>query len=74
MGFFSVGFVLSGLYASARALERTYREIRARGTTKGIHDQLMPFGEFNQLIGLETRYAEDERYKTGGAPPASASS
>ena len=65
MGFFSVGFVLSGLYAAARALERTYAEIRTRGTTDGIRDQLMPFGEFNGVIGLETRYAEDETYKVG---------
>lgn len=73
MGFFSVGFVLSGLYAAARALERTYSEIRARGTTDRIRDRLMSFGEFNAVIGLETRYREDERYKAGGAssPPAS---
>jgi 2,3-dimethylmalate lyase len=63
MGFFSVGFVLSGLYAAAHALERTYREIRARGTTDGIRDALMPFDAFNQLVGLEQRYAEDERFK-----------
>ncbi len=63
MGFFSVGFVLSGLYAAAHALERTYREIRATGTTDGIRDALMPFDEFNQLVGLEQRYADDERFK-----------
>jgi 2-methylisocitrate lyase-like PEP mutase family enzyme len=64
MGFYSVGFVLSGLYAAARALERTYSEVRARGTTDGIADALMPFEEFNALVGLEARYADDERYRT----------
>ena len=63
MGFYSVGFVLSGLYAAARALERTYGEIRARGTTEGLADALMPFEEFNALVGLDSRYAEDERYR-----------
>jgi methylisocitrate lyase len=63
MGFYSVGFVLSGLYAAARALERTYAEIRARGTTEGLADALMPFEEFNVLVGLESRYTEDERYR-----------
>jgi 2-methylisocitrate lyase-like PEP mutase family enzyme len=63
MGFYSVGFVLSGLYAAARALERTYAEIRAQGTTEGIADLLMPFEEFNALVGLDSRYAEDERYR-----------
>jgi methylisocitrate lyase len=68
MGFFSVGFVLSGLFAAARALERTYTEIRAQGTTDGIRDQLMAFDEFNRVVGLETRYREDESYKPGAQP------
>jgi methylisocitrate lyase len=64
MGFFSVGFVLSGLYAAARALQETYAHIREKGTTAGLDDNLMPFDEFNALVGLEARYAEDERYRT----------
>ncbi len=68
MGFFSVGFVLSGLFAAARALERTYTEIRAQGTTDGIRDKLMAFDEFNRIVGLERRYAEDERYKPDAQP------
>ncbi|MGQ9572879.1 MAG: isocitrate lyase/PEP mutase family protein [Dehalococcoidia bacterium] len=63
MGFFSVGFVLSGLYAAARALQQTYAEIREKGTTAGLGDRLMPFDEFNAIVGLEQRYAEDERYR-----------
>ena len=63
MGFFSVGFVLSGLYASARALETTYREIRTRGATEGLRDRMMDFDEFNALVGLQQRYADDERYR-----------
>jgi 2-methylisocitrate lyase-like PEP mutase family enzyme len=64
MGFFSVGFVLSGLYAAARALERTYAEIYAHGSTGAVADQLMAFDEFNSVVGLEQRYADDERYRT----------
>jgi methylisocitrate lyase len=63
MGFFSVGFVLSGLYAAARALEQTYSEIRAKGTTDGVRDQLMTFHEFNQVVGVEERYSQDERFR-----------
>ena len=63
MGFFSVGFVLSGLYASARALEETYRHLRANASTRGLEDRMMRFDEFNQLIGVEERYQEDARYK-----------
>lgn len=64
MGFFSVGFVLSGLYAAAHALDRTYREIRARGTTDGMRSNMMNFTEFAGVVGLEQRYADDARFKT----------
>lgn len=63
MGFLVVGFVLSGLYGAAHALERTYREIMARGTTDAIRDSLTRFNEFNQLIGVEKRFAEEEKYR-----------
>lgn len=63
MGFFSVGFVVSGLYAAARAIERTLRQLRRLGTTAHLGDQLMAFEEFNRLLGVEERYAVDERYR-----------
>lgn len=63
MGFFSIGYVLSGLYASAAALERTYAELRRAGTTETLSDQMMSFSGFNDLIGVEARYEEDERYR-----------
>ena len=62
MGFFSLGFVLSGLYAAARALERTFGELRRQGTTAHLGDALISFDEFNSLVGVEERYAFDERY------------
>jgi len=64
MGFFSVGFVLSGLYAAARALDETYREIRRAGTTDALRDRMLDFQAFNGLIGAERRLAEDERYRS----------
>jgi 2-methylisocitrate lyase-like PEP mutase family enzyme len=63
MGFFSVGFVLSGLYAAAQALERTFGELRRRGSTAHMGDALMSFDQFNSLLGVEERYASDERYR-----------
>jgi methylisocitrate lyase len=63
MGFFSVGFVLSGLYAAARALDQTYRHIRATASTGELADRMMHFDEFNALIGVEERYRDDARYK-----------
>lgn len=70
LGFFSVGFVLSGLYAAARALEQTYAEIHARASTDALADRLMAFDEFNAVVGLEERYADDERYRTGSTADA----
>ncbi len=63
LGFFSVGFVLSGLYAAARALSDTYGELRRSGSSEALRDRMMEFAEFNALIGAERRYADDERFK-----------
>jgi len=63
LGFFSVGFVLSGLYAAAKAIERTYRAIRAYGSTESIRNDMMDFQEFAGVVGLEQRYADDARFK-----------
>ena len=69
MGFFSVGFVLSGLYAAAKALEETYKTIRSQGSTASLSEQMFCFDEFNERIGAEKRYQEDERYREEGAAP-----
>jgi methylisocitrate lyase len=63
LGFFSVGFVLTGLYAAARALDDAYREIRRTASSAALAERSMDFEEFNTLIGADTRIAEDERYK-----------
>jgi len=63
MGFTSVGYVLSGLFASARALDRTYRHLIENGSTNGIRDEMMDFEEFTDLIGVKTKYSLDEKYK-----------
>jgi methylisocitrate lyase len=63
MGFFSVGFVLSGLYCAARALERAYGAIREHGCTEALGNDMMQFDEFNSLIGAEQRCADDDRYR-----------
>jgi len=63
LGFYSVGFVLSGLYAAAHALEQTYREIRMRGSTDALRAEMLDFGEFAAVVGLEQRYADDARFK-----------
>ncbi|MBM4336993.1 MAG: oxaloacetate decarboxylase [Deltaproteobacteria bacterium] len=62
-GFFSVGFVLSGLFAATHALERTYRHIRTHASTDAVRDQMMDFPRFVDFIGVQERYADDEKYR-----------
>lgn len=63
LGFFSIGFVLSGLFAATRALDRTYRHIRAKASTDTIRDQMLDFPAFVDFIGVQDRYADDEKYR-----------
>ena len=62
LGFVSVGFVLTGLYAAARAIERAYTHLLENGTSAGLEDSMMSFDEFGELMGLEAKYALDEKF------------
>jgi len=64
MGFISVGFVLSGLFAAAKALSETYEHLIEHGDTFDIQDKMMTFDEFTEMIGLEEKYRLDEKFKT----------
>ena len=55
---------LSGLYAAARALDEIYRSLLANQTTLGQEKSLMRFDQFNELIGVDEKFALAERYDT----------
>jgi methylisocitrate lyase len=63
MGFFSIGFVLTGLFVAAAALERAYAQLFEHGSSGSLSGEMMDFERFNRLIGLEKRLKEDEKYK-----------
>ncbi len=63
MGFFSIGFVLSGLFAATHALQKTYAEIRAAGSTDRLREQMTSFDGFAQVIGVDRRLDEDARHR-----------
>jgi methylisocitrate lyase len=65
LGFISVGYVLTGLYAAARTIQQTYEHLLEHGTSKGLEDRMMSFEEFGEVVGLEQKYALDERFGTG---------
>jgi len=64
LGYFSVGFVLTGLFAAAKALEDAYAHLLKHGTSAGLEERMMDFERFAQVVGLEEKYALDTKYRT----------
>lgn len=62
LGFHLILYPLAGLFASARAIEQMYGKLRAEGTTIGDEERLMTFPDFNNLIGVEDKYAQAQRF------------
>jgi methylisocitrate lyase len=62
LGFHLILYPLAGLFAAAHGLAAIYEKIRRDDTTLGAESQLMAFDEFNDLIGVENKYALAERY------------
>jgi 2,3-dimethylmalate lyase len=65
MGFQLIVYPLSGLFAATRAMQEVYARLRADGHTLTVRDRLVTFPEFNQLVGLDEKYALDERFGAG---------
>jgi len=62
MGFFSIGFVLTGLFAAAKAMEDAYAHILKHGSSVGFEDRMMDFNSFAKITGLEEKYKLDEKF------------
>ncbi|MBN1853524.1 MAG: oxaloacetate decarboxylase [Pirellulales bacterium] len=62
MGFQLILYPLSGLFAAARSIEFVYQKLRSDGTTSGEQDRLISFPEFNELIGVERKFALARRF------------
>jgi methylisocitrate lyase len=63
LGFNLVVWPLAPLYAVAKSLTDVYTTLRRDGSTLAILDRLMPFDDFNRVLGLEEKYALDAKYK-----------
>jgi 2-methylisocitrate lyase-like PEP mutase family enzyme len=63
LGFDLVVWPLAPLYAVARSLTDVYTTLRRNGSTLEMLDHLMPFNEFNGIVGLDEKYALDAKYK-----------
>jgi methylisocitrate lyase len=64
LGFDLVVWPLAPLYSAAKTLTDVYRTLRRDGSTLAILDRLMPFDEFNEIVGLNEKYALDAKYRS----------
>lgn len=62
LGYVSVGFVLTGLFAAARGMQRAFEHLLEHGDSTRLGEDLMGFDEFTGLLGLEEKYALDEKF------------
>jgi 2,3-dimethylmalate lyase len=63
LGFDLIVWPLAPLYTVAKSLTDVYSTLRRDGSTANILDQLMPFDDFNEIVGLEGKYSLDQKYR-----------
>lgn len=63
LGFDLIVWPLAPLYSVAKTLTEVYTTLRRDGSTLAILDRLMPFDEFNRIVGLDEKYALDAKYR-----------
>ncbi|HXF75000.1 MAG TPA: isocitrate lyase/PEP mutase family protein [Methylomirabilota bacterium] len=64
LGFELIVWPLAPLYSAAKSLAEVYTTLRRDGSTLAILDRLMPFDDFNRIVGLDEKYALDAKYKS----------
>ena len=64
LGYQVIVWPLAPLYSAAKSLADTYGTLRREGSTIKILDKLMSFDDFNEIVGLNDKYAADARYKS----------
>ncbi len=62
MGFQLILYPLTGLYAAGKAIRNLYTKLNQDSTTLGMEEHLLNFEEFNELIGVEEKYKQSEKY------------
>ena len=68
LGFSLIVCPVAALFAAARAVREVLVELRERGTTAGAIDRMLAFDDFNDLVDLDARYADEARYAAAEAP------
>ncbi|MEA4901056.1 isocitrate lyase/PEP mutase family protein [Desulfitobacterium sp.] len=65
IGYNLVIFPTASTYITAQAMKNLMEELKAKGTTKGLMDQMIPFPEFNKMIGLPEIREIEAKYVLG---------
>ena len=55
-------FPVTSLLAAARAMSGVYAALKERGSSKGLAQPLMPFGEMTKLMGFDEVHAFERRW------------
>ena len=64
LGFDLIVWPLAPVYSVAKSLAEVYSTLRRDGSTISILDRLLPFDDFNEIVGLEEKYTLDQKYRT----------
>jgi 2-methylisocitrate lyase-like PEP mutase family enzyme len=62
LGYALIVCPLAALFAAANAVTDVLTELRDQETTRGAYDRMLGFDEFNALVDLDARYADEARY------------
>jgi methylisocitrate lyase len=63
LGYKLVTFPLATLYAAAKAVQDCVSELMRTGTTEGAIPNMLPFHEFNKLVGLPEYRDMEAKYR-----------
>jgi 2-methylisocitrate lyase-like PEP mutase family enzyme len=64
LGFQLIVCPLAALFSAAKAMQDALTELRDVGTTAGVVARMIAFDEFNKLVELDARYADEARFVT----------
>ena len=58
-------YPVTAIITAAGALQRVFRELKEKGTTRALVNSMMPFSEVGKLMGID-KIGEQEKEFSGG--------
>ena len=63
LGFALVAHPLTALYAAAQVMREVFAHLKTDGSSRRDLDRILPWDEWNRVIGLDRYYAAEKRYR-----------